>query len=189
VKKGEIVMNKLVVSFAALAVASLFVPGCAVDTVTEAGNPDLDGALSEALADESFQATIALLQSKGIEVDLSAAAFDRDATSSTVSFPLAGEGHEALAYELNSDGTAKVIVKEVNLPEGSDLLSGCGTYKNANTCNYGPWLSGQGCPNGPLYRYENRTRRYYQNGRQVTKNYDWFSCTWMAQPADCTSTC
>ena len=52
-----------------------------------------------------------------------------------------------------------------------------------------PWLSGSGCSSGPLYKYDNYTRKYHQYGRKLSYNYTWYSCSWMSMPADCTTTC
>jgi hypothetical protein len=185
-------MKKVFISVATLSLAALFAPSCAMDAVTDAGDPELNAALHQALADESFQATIALLQNKGVEVDLSAATLlreDGDDSSLAVSFPLMGNDQGELAYELGSDGIPKAIVKEIGSQEEPGPGS-CGNYNSSDSCSNGPWPGGLSCKNGgQLYKYDAFSRKWYTNGRKITHQYTWYSCTWMAMPTNCNSTC
>jgi hypothetical protein len=187
-------MKKLFMLLASLTFVSPFATGCAMDGAIEADNPELNTAIEHAFADETFLATIQLLQNKGVDVDLSAATLlheEGDDQVLKVSFPLTGNGHEELAYELGVDGAAKVVVKEVKLPEETDILGSglCGSLLYYDNCSYGPWSSGQPCSNGPLYKYDSYTRSIHKYGRKLVYDYTWYSCTWMAMPPDCTAAC
>lgn len=193
-KKG-FAMKKTMLSVVALALVSALAVGCAVDADSE-GGAELQAAFEQASQDESFRVTVDMLAAKGVELDRSAARLEdgEGDIAMRLRIPLVGEGYEALMYEVGTDALGKVLVEETALLEPlaqapGSAAGGCGTYLYANNCKYGPWVSGSGCDNGPLYKYDSYTRQIYTNGRKLSYQYSLYSCNWMAQDSSCTATC
>lgn len=173
---------------------------CSVAYAADLEKADLD----RVLADETFLATVDMLQSNGVRInrfakkatiieDTESLFEDLGDVDLAVSFPLIGGGYDQLVFAMTEDGTSRVLVIDNSLSHQSlsEVIPkvACGTYLYSNTCNYGPWYASAGCSGGPLYRYENRTRDFYQYGRKVRVNYNWYSCSWMSQDSTCQANC
>lgn len=171
--------------FASLILSSSLIAGCAA----EAPAPEAMAMLEQALQDESFQATVRLLESRGVAVDLDAPVLEAgDDGSERLVFHLDSETQEALIFEASAGGEPRVLLREAREPS-PEPAAACGTTLYSNSCEYGPWLSGQGCSSSPLYKYDNYTRTYTTTGRKLTYTYSRFSCTWESKPVDCTPSC
>ncbi|HWO19851.1 MAG TPA: hypothetical protein VNO30_13790 [Kofleriaceae bacterium] len=195
-----------VVLAVALAYACLSIAGCASDDRPTDPTRESSGAepkimLARALEDESFRATLAMLEEQGVKVDLSAgvvksAGDEIYPEGRALVFALQSDRYEELGIMWDAEGGgARVFTSSPQEPEyGVQSSAGtCGTPINNDNCNYGPWgTNSKTCNNGTtyLYRYEYRTRTWYrEGGRTVSKINDWYHCNWMAQPPDCTNQC